>query len=273
MSGQGSPVVELGDSRVDHKEPAMQSTAIPVDHIPPLAHEEAMRLAQTEYQHLIELVDHLAPEDWTRLTDCTGWDVTAVLAHVLGMLELNADPAEATRQGEAAHQRATATGESWIDALTALQVADRAHLGPAQLATALRTAAPQSLAARRQATAEERATVFNPGPPFDEEWTRGYLTDVIHTRDPWMHRIDICRATGGELTLTPDHDGRIVADVVAEWARRHGQPCTVVLDGPAGGIYTQGEGGARLHLDAVQFCRALSGRGPAEDLLAHQVPF
>jgi hypothetical protein len=23
-----------------------------------------------------------------------------------------------------------------------------------------------------------------------------------------------------------------VADVVAEWARRHGQPCTVVLDGP-----------------------------------------
>jgi hypothetical protein len=30
--------------------------------------------------------------------------------------------------------------------------------------------------------------VFNPGPPFDEEWTRGYLTDVIHTRDPWMHR-------------------------------------------------------------------------------------
>lgn len=115
--------------------------------------------------------------------------------------------------------------------------------------------------------------VFNPGPPYDEDWTRGYLIDVIHTRDPWLHRIDICRATGGELALTPDHDGRIVADVVAEWARRHGQPCTVVLDGPAGGIYTHGEGGPQLHLDAVHFCRTLSGRAPAEGLLTHQVPF
>ncbi|MFN2478269.1 MAG: maleylpyruvate isomerase family mycothiol-dependent enzyme [Pseudonocardiaceae bacterium] len=250
----------------------MQSTATPVDRIPPLEHEEAMRLAQTEYQHLIELVDQLTPEDWTRPTDCTGWDVTAVLAHVLGMLERNADPAEAARQNETAHQRATATGELWIDALTALQVADRAHLRPPQLATTLRTALPRSLAARSQTTAEQRAMVFNPGPPH-EAWTFGYLIDVIHTRDPWMHRIDICRATGGELTLTPDHDGRIVADVVAEWARRHGQPCTVILDGPAGGVYTQGEGGAQLHLDAVEFCRALSGRGPAEGLLAHQVPF
>ena len=28
----------------------MQSTVIPVDHIPPLEHDEAMRLAQAEYQ-------------------------------------------------------------------------------------------------------------------------------------------------------------------------------------------------------------------------------
>jgi uncharacterized protein (TIGR03083 family) len=251
----------------------MQSTAIPVERIPSLEHEEAMRLAQTEHQRLIDLVDQLGAEEWTHPTDCTGWDVTAVLAHVLGMLELDADSAEAARQGKAAHERATATGESWIDALTALQVADRAHLEPAQLAAALRTAAPQSLAARTQATAEERAMVFNPGPPYDEEWTRGYLIDVIHARDPWMHRIDICRATGSELTLTSDHDGRIVADVVAEWVRRHGQPCTAVLDGPAGGIYTHGEGGAQLHLDAVHFCRALSGRAPADGLLSHQVPF
>jgi hypothetical protein len=160
----------------------------------------------------------------------------------------------------------------WIDALTALQVADHAHLGPPQLAAALRTAAPQSLAARSQATAEQRAMPFNPGVP-QEEWTYGYLIDVIHTRDPWMHRVDICRATGAELAVTPDHDGRIVADVVAEWVRRHGQPCTLVLDGPAGGIYRNGEGGAQLRRDAVQFCRVVSGRGAAEGLLAHQVPF
>ena len=69
----------------------MQSTALAVEQIPPLEHEEAMRLAQTEYRRLIELVEALAPQDFARPTDCTGWDVTALLSHVLGMLELNAE--------------------------------------------------------------------------------------------------------------------------------------------------------------------------------------
>jgi len=251
----------------------MQTTAIAVGQIPPLEHEEAMRLAQTEYQRLIELVDQLTPDDFARPTDCTGWDVAAVLSHVLGMLERNADPAEAARQSTAAGQRAAATGQMWIDALTALQVAEHAQLSPGQLAAAVRGAVPQALAARRRATPEQRAMTFNPDLPDDEEWTYGYLLDVIHTRDPWMHRVDICRATGAEFTLTPEHDGRIVADVVAEWARRHGQPCTLVLDGAAGGNYTLGTGGPHLQLDAVEFCRVLSGRGTGDGLLAQQVPF
>jgi uncharacterized protein (TIGR03083 family) len=251
----------------------MQSTAIAVEQIPPLEHEEAMRLAQIEYQRLIELVEALAPDDFTRPTDCTGWDVTAVLGHLLGMLEGNADHAEFARQSAAAGQRAAATGEMWIDALTALQVAEHAHLTPAQLAEAVRGAVLQSLAARSQATPEQRAVTFNPGPPDDEEWTAGYLIDTIHTRDPWMHRVDVCRATGIELTLTPEHDGRIVADVVAEWARRHGQPFTLALGGPAGGNYAYGTGGPYLQLDAVEFCRLLSGRGDADGLLAQHVPF
>ena len=80
-------------------------------------------------------------------------------------------------------------------------------------------------------------------------------------RDTWMHRGDIARATGRELVLTPDHDGRIVADVVAEWARRHGRPFRLVLEGPAGGEFVQGDDGEQLRLDAVEFCRVLSGRG------------
>jgi len=251
----------------------MQSTVIAAEEIPPLEHEEAMRLAQTEYQRLIELVEALAPEDFTRPTDCTGWDVAAVLGHLLGMMERNADRAEVARQSTAAGQRAAATGEPWIDALTALQVAEHAQLTPAQLVEAVRRAAPLSLAARSQATPEERAITFKSGMPNGEEWTAGYLIDVIHTRDPWMHRVDICRATAAELVLTAEHDGRVVADVVAEWARRHGQPFTLVLDGPAGGNYTSGAGGPHLQLDAVQFCRVLSGRGAADGLLAQQVPF
>jgi hypothetical protein len=43
---------------------------------------------------------------------------------------------------------------------------------------------------------------------------------VGFTRDVWCHRIDICHATGRPMDLKPDHDGRLVADIVAEWAGR-----------------------------------------------------
>ncbi|HEU4912361.1 MAG TPA: hypothetical protein VFV76_10715 [Actinomycetes bacterium] len=51
-----------------------------------------------------------------------------------------------------------------------------------------------------------------------EKWTLGYLTDVILTRDTWMHRSDIAAATGRAMTLTAEHDGVLVADIAAEWA-------------------------------------------------------
>ena len=101
----------------------------------------------------------------------------------------------------------------------------------------------------------------------------GYVFEVILTRDTWMHRVDVAQATGRTLDLTPAHDGRIVADVVAEWARRHGKPFTLELTGPAGGTYTEGSGGAEITCDAVEFCRTLAGRAPGSGLLAQQVPF
>ena len=101
----------------------------------------------------------------------------------------------------------------------------------------------------------------------------GYLVDTILTRDTWMHRIDIARATGRDLVLTPDHDGVIVADVVTEWAGRHCAGCTLSLTGPAGGHWTFGAGGPEIELDAVEFCRTLSRRAPATGLLDVEVPF
>ncbi len=73
--------------------------------------------------------------------------------------------------------------------------------------------------------------------------------------------------------MTPEHDGRIVADVVVEWAGRHGQPFRLTLTGPAGGRWTSGTGGEELELDAVEFCRITSGRGAGEGLLGVAVPF
>jgi hypothetical protein len=91
-----------------------------------------------------------------------------------------------------------------------------------------------------------------------------------------MHRVDAAHALGRPLGLTADHDGRIIADVVAEWARRHGQPFVLELTGPAGGTYTHRPDrpdAEHLSLDAVEFCRTLAGRALRAGLLATVVPF
>jgi hypothetical protein len=106
-----------------------------------------------------------------------------------------------------------------------------------------------------------------------ERLTLGRLLDVIATRDPWMHRLDISRATGREMVASHDHDGRLVADVVAEWARRHGRPFVLTLTGAAGGRWRSGVDGERLEIDALDFCWTLSGRDGGDGLLATVVLF
>lgn len=110
--------------------------------------------------------------------------------------------------------------------------------------------------------------------PVVEKWSLGYLIDVIYLRDMWMHRIDTAQATGADLVLTAEHDGCIVADVVAEWARRHGRPFELELTGHAGGTFSTGsDGGEHTVMDAVDFCCLLSGRGEATGLLTTIVAF
>jgi hypothetical protein len=75
------------------------------------------------------------------------------------------------------------------------------------------------------------------------------------------------------VELTPAHDGRLVADVVADWARRHGEPFTLVLTGSAGGRWRAGDGGALIEIDALDFCWTLAGRAPGTGLLTTPVPF
>ncbi len=76
-----------------------------------------------------------------------------------------------------------------------------------------------------------------------------------------------------DLLLTAEHDGRIVANVVADWAPRHGQPFVLELTGPAGGIYAAGSDGVRLQMDAIEFCRTLSGRETDTGILTTPITF
>ncbi len=251
----------------------MITSATAVEAIPILGHDEAMRLAEAEYDRLLTVIDDLREDDWSRHTDCTDWNVRALLGHVLGMLELQSDADERMRQIKTATEIAAQTGRLRLDAMTALQVSEHANLAQEKLRRALHDTVPRGLAARTATTAEQRAATYVPGLPGEAAWTFGYLFDVIHTRDPWIHRIDISRAIGREVVLSSEHDGRIVADVVADWARRHGQPFSLILTGLAGGSFTAGDGGAELEVDAVEFCRILSGRERGTGLLATRVPF
>ena len=109
------------------------------------------------------------------------------------------------------------------------------------------------------------------GPPIG--WAPlKYLLDVGFTRDVWAHRIDIHAAIGRPMHLTADHDGRLVADIVAEWAGIHGEPFELVLDGPAGGKFSQGTDGERVEIDALDFIRTLSGRLPGTGVLSNPLP-
>jgi uncharacterized protein (TIGR03083 family) len=234
----------------------------------------AMRLAEAEYRRVTAELRELSARDWAAATCCPGWDVRLMTCHVLGMAEFAASPAEQARQALRARR---AEGAQFIDRLTAVQVAKHAHRPTAELVARMTAAGPRAVRGRRGAPALLRrvslAQSADPAGTSPERWTYGYLTDVIGTRDTWMHRSDIAEATGRPMVLTADHDGLIVADVVREWAARHGQPCSLTLTGPAGGSWTWGQGGPGYELDAVQFCRILSRRGAGEGLLATAVPF
>jgi uncharacterized protein (TIGR03083 family) len=232
----------------------------------------AMHLAAGEYRRFAAALAALADSDWSRPTACPGWNVRAVAGHVLGMAEMAASIREGSRQRKAALRSDTV----FLDALTDLQVREHAGLTPHEIVARLQRVGPRATRGRRWTPALIRR---RPMPlrqevgGVEESWSLGYLIDTILTRDPWMHRIDISRATGRPLDLTAEHDGVLVADVVAEWAQRHGQPYRLHLTGPAGGDWSTDTQAARLELDAIDFCCILSGRGRGEGLLATEVPF
>jgi len=231
----------------------------------PLTTGERVRLAQTEADRWVHLVRGLSPQDWQAASGCEGWTVADLVRHCIGQAEQLSSFRAAGRQARAG--RRLARGRALVDGITEHQVAARAHVPPARLVTELEAVMPPAVRARGRwpRTSNRlglRVEVPGHAAVVKEWWTFAYLAQVL-TRDLWMHRVDLDRAGVRPLELTPDHDGRIVADVVADWTRRHGGPVDLTLTGPAGGRWRVPGEGPVVEQDAVEFCRGLFGRAPA----------
>ena len=253
----------------------MTSTAIDVTAIEALTHPEAMHLQAEELERTLTLLRSLDETEWREATDCPDWDVQAMYRHVLGACEAGASIRENIHQLHRARAYRKTHGGPLEAALSAVQVRERAALSPGQIVERLTAVAPKTVRGRTPALVRERAKMAIDG-PVHETWELGYLIDTIYLRDLWMHRVDVARAVCRPIELSADHDGRIIADVVAEWARRHGKPFVLDLTGAAGGSYTHQPDlpdAEHLVLDAVEFCRTLAGRALRSGLLATVVPF
>ncbi|WP_020112764.1 maleylpyruvate isomerase family mycothiol-dependent enzyme [Rhodococcus sp. 114MFTsu3.1] len=248
-------------------------TFIDVAAIPRIEHREAMQITSVESDKFAAALRALRTDDWSKPTVCQMWDVHAVAAHIVGSAAGQASPREFVRQVRTGKPLvAEIGGEFWWDGMNELQVRERATSSPDELIAEWDTLAPAALKSRSKLPRPiAKLPLLNLPEPVGRQ-PIAYLFDVGFTRDVWMHRVDITRAAGTELDIDAAHDGRLVADIVAEWAGTHGQPFDLTLTGPAGGSYRAGSGGEAVEIDAVEFCSLLSGRGEATGLLSHPLP-
>jgi uncharacterized protein (TIGR03083 family) len=233
---------------------------------------EARVLAEEEFRRFSALTGSLSDDEWARQTDCTAWDVRKMALHVLGSADAQASVREFVhqlRRGRPLNKEIDS--HHWVDGLNELQIRERAHLTNDEIVTQLTEVGPKAVKGRWGTPPPMRYLPIPFGPPIG--WAPlKYLLDVGFTRDVWAHRIDVCVAIDRPMQLAADHDGRLVADIVAEWAQVHGEPFELVLEGPAGGKFSQGDGGERVEIDAIEFIRVLAGRRPGTGVLSNPLP-
>jgi uncharacterized protein (TIGR03083 family) len=235
--------------------------------IAPISRTEARSMGEAEVDRFLALVESLGPDDWSKPTACTLWDVSQILAHQAGAYAGYVRWSEFRRQ----FGKRPARGQLFEDALSATQVADRAHRAPAELIAEFRQVTRPAIANRHRIPALLRWLGM---PHPDVGFLRlGYLLDIIYTRDTWMHRLDISRATGRAMVLTREHDGRLVALVVRDLARslapKLGERSVVFeLTGPVGAAWRIGPASiptAAIHMDTLDFNILASGRYHLEE--------
>ena len=234
--------------------------------VPYVTAEEAEQLMLVEIERFLNLMESLEPGDWAKPTACTDWNVRDILAHQAGGYAGGASLREMLRQG----RQKPGPGELPEDAVNAFQLRERADRTPEELIAELREVGPT--AARKWAHGYRLFKPFSIPHPDEGRLSFRHLMWVIHSRDTWMHRLDICRAVGREFFQTAAHDGRIAALVMRDTARvlarrTANPPLRIELTGTAGGAWRTGEGEpeAVVTMDALEFNIFASGRTRFEE--------
>jgi len=176
------------------------SPPIEVDTIPRIGHREAMAITEVENARLSATLADLSADDWQRRTDCTGWDVRALVVHLIASAQAQASPREFLAQVRAGRGLTEQIGGThWVDGLNEAQLRARTHLTVDTLPALWARASAAALAARRRMPAPLRALPLLPlGEALGTRlgWKPlAYLFDIGFTRDVWMHRVDLARAT------------------------------------------------------------------------------
>ncbi len=234
--------------------------------------KEARVLASVEFEKFADLTASLSPQEWATETDCVGWDVRKMVLHVLGSADAQASPLvflHQLRRGLPLNKEIDS--RHWVDGLNELQLRERAGLTDAEVIAQVQAVGAKAVKGRFGTPLPMRYTPIPFGEPIG--WKPvNYLLEVGFTRDVWAHRIDIHAAIDRPMELTPAHDGRLAADIVGEWAELHREPFELHLTGPAGGTFSQGNGGEHVELDALEYIRTLTGRLPGTAVMRHPLP-
>ncbi len=241
-------------------QPVTQSIPAAID-IPYVTADEAFSLLTHEFQRFIQLLEKLTDDDWSQPTACTAWAVKDILAHQAGGYASGCGYREMARQYSAKKK----PGQLPEDAVNDLQVGERKDKSPTELVDELTRVAPQAI--QNWVYGFKAVKWVSIPHPVSGSLSLRHLMWVIHSRDAWMHRLDICRATGQQFEQSVEHDGRIAAlimlDVAQQLQKKVAENAIVFdLTGIAGGIWKIGSGTetARLRMDVLDFNIFVSGR-------------
>lgn len=237
------------------------SSTVHAESIRPVTADEAHVLLRTELERLLALIENLDQDDWSKPTACTAWSVRDILAHQAGGYASGSSYREMIRQ----YSVMLKFGRLPEDDINALQLGERAGKTTDELIAELKKVGPQ--AAHNWAYGFRLIKWLAMPHPIGGFMSLGYLMWITHSRDTWMHRLDICRATGRHFEQTRAHDGRInelvVRDVSKKLKSKLGRRAIrLSLGGIAGGTWQLGTGTveAELSMDALDFNIFVSGR-------------